>query len=73
MKQEDQLQEQYPYFEPVENKDELKKKYFYPEGKELKEAIFFYNHELKHFVFSNFYLAPIEVDGKVWPTTEHYY
>ncbi|CAG8667502.1 649_t:CDS:2, partial [Paraglomus brasilianum] len=24
-------------------------------------------------IFSNFYGAPIELDGKIWPTSEHYF
>ena len=35
--------------------------------------IHFYGRYLPYFEFSNFYKAEIKVDGKVYPTTEHYY
>ncbi len=27
----------------------------------------------EHYWLSNFYLIPVALDGKVWPSTEHYY
>lgn len=37
------------------------------------EKIGFYSSRGKHGCFSNFSRHPITVDGKVYPTTEHYY
>ena len=37
------------------------------------EPIKFYNLGDAYGEFSNFYHAEIEVDGKTWPTTEHYF
>jgi ribA/ribD-fused uncharacterized protein len=36
-------------------------------------AINFYGHKNPFGEFSNFYSAPIELDGYTWPTTEHYF
>ena len=33
----------------------------------------FYHHTDVFGEFSNFYSSPIELDGRVWPTIEHYY
>ena len=33
----------------------------------------FYNRDDPYYEFTNFYSAPIEVDRKTWPTTEHYF
>lgn len=34
----------------------------------------FYGSEYPAYRFlSNFYMAPFELDGKIWPSTEHYY
>ena len=33
----------------------------------------FYNRDEPYYAFTNFYPAPIVVDGKQWPTTEHYF
>ena len=33
----------------------------------------FYNRDDPYYEFTNFYLAPIDLDGKTWPTTEHYF
>lgn len=33
----------------------------------------FYRERELHGEFSNFFKAPIELDGKIWKTTEHYY
>ena len=35
--------------------------------------ILFYNRDDPYYEFTNFYLAPIDLDGKIWPTTEHYF
>ena len=36
-------------------------------------AIKFYSHKNEHGWGSNFYASPIELKGKTWPTTEHYF
>ena len=36
-------------------------------------TIYFYHRNQPFREFSNFYLAPIELDGHTWPTTEHYF
>ena len=33
----------------------------------------FYNRDEPYYEFTNFYAAPIVLDGKTWPTTEHYF
>ena len=33
----------------------------------------FYNRDDPYYEFTNFYSAPIELDKKTWPTTEHYF
>lgn len=33
----------------------------------------FYNRDEPYYGFTNFYPAPIDLDGKIWPTTEHYF
>lgn len=33
----------------------------------------FYNRGEPYYEFTNFYESPITLDGKVWPTTEHYF
>ena len=38
-----------------------------------KDEIKFYNRDEPYYEFTNFYYAPIEIDGKRWPTTEHYF
>ena len=35
--------------------------------------ILFYNRDEPYYEFTNFYAAPIVLDGKTWPTTEHYF
>lgn len=37
------------------------------------EDIFFWTRYSKHGYCSNFYWSPIEIGGKVYPTTEHYF
>lgn len=40
----------------------------------MAEEIRFYGkHYPEHVCFSNFYIAPFQLDGKNWETTEHYY
>lgn len=36
-------------------------------------AILFYNRDEPYYEFTNFYAAPIVLDSKTWPTTEHYF
>ncbi|TNV75277.1 hypothetical protein FGO68_gene17640 [Halteria grandinella] len=38
-----------------------------------KKKILFYRERDPYGFMSNFYKAPIEMDGKIWPTTEHYF
>ena len=33
----------------------------------------FYNRDEPYYEFTNFYPAPIDLDGSTWPTTEHYF
>ena len=33
----------------------------------------FYNRDEPYYEFTNFFQAPVLVDGKLWPTTEHYF
>ncbi|CAF2646036.1 unnamed protein product [Rotaria sp. Silwood2] len=35
--------------------------------------VYFYHRDKPFGEFSNFYSAPIELDGHIWPTTEHYF
>jgi len=35
--------------------------------------VYFYHQNKPFCEFSNFYSAPIELDGYTWPTTEHYF
>ena len=44
------------------------KRYFKNDG-----PIRFYNRDEPYYEFTNFYPAPVLVDGKLWPTTEHYF
>lgn len=37
------------------------------------KRIEFYQVKAEHGEFSNFARFPIEIDGKIWPTTEHYF
>jgi ribA/ribD-fused uncharacterized protein len=39
----------------------------------MTETINFYGRRMPYFEFSNFYRAPLTIDGKVWKTSEHYY
>ena len=39
----------------------------------MSEKIHFYRTDDEHGSFSNFAPHPIEVDGKLWPTSEHYF
>lgn len=33
----------------------------------------FYNRDAPYYEFTNFYPAEVDLDGQVWPTTEHYF
>ncbi|KAJ3043326.1 hypothetical protein HDV00_005329 [Rhizophlyctis rosea] len=35
--------------------------------------LFYRGNEIPYGIFSNFYRAPIDLDGQTWPTTEHYF
>ena len=37
------------------------------------KQILFYGKQDPFYQFSNFYSAPISIDSKIWPTTEHYF
>lgn len=39
----------------------------------MVKTIYFYSRRTAYHEFSNFYVRPITVDGKVWPSTEHYF
>lgn len=44
------------------------------EGRPSPKAIRFYSHTTGPYrAFSNFYPSPIDVDGRVWPTVEHFF
>ena len=38
-----------------------------------KSQVLFYKFNLPGGFMSNFFPASIQIDGKTWPTTEHYY
>jgi hypothetical protein len=38
-----------------------------------RQKIFFWSEKDKYGCFSNFFEGPFEIDGKMWPTTEHYF
>ena len=38
-----------------------------------RKKIFFWANEDQYGAFSNFWPGPYEIDGKSWPTTEHYF
>lgn len=40
---------------------------------EVPETILFYNKNQPYYEFTNFYEHPVHIDGKNWPTTEHYF
>src|SRR5579859_7857274 len=40
---------------------------------EQPPVIHFYSTRGEHGCFSNFYRSPIQLDGKTWPTSEHYF
>jgi len=39
----------------------------------MSETINFYGRRMPYFEFSNFYRSPIEINGRKWKTSEHYY
>ena len=51
------------------SKEEEKKE----ELEHFKSSIKFYRPNQKFGFMSNFYPSPIEVDGKTYPTSEHYF
>ncbi len=42
-------------------------------GPNKQNHIYFYDSDKPYYAFTNFYPAPVKIDGKIWPTTEHYY
>ena len=42
-------------------------------SKSSSKPIKFYNWDEPYYEFTNFYRAPVLIDGKKWPTTEHYF
>jgi ribA/ribD-fused uncharacterized protein len=40
---------------------------------DTQQIIYFYSTQGEHGCFSNFYRSPIKLDGKTWPTSEHYF
>ena len=49
------------------------KAFHLPKVFKRNEKIKFYNWNDPYYEFTNFYRIPIKIDGKVWPTTEHYF
>ncbi len=39
----------------------------------IPNALLFYQSGQPYYEFTNFYVSPITIDGRVWPTTEHYF
>ena len=39
----------------------------------VPDVILFYNKNEPWYEFTNFFCRPVAVDGKLWPTTEHYF
>src|SRR5579859_1012756 len=37
------------------------------------KQIFFWKEDNQYAVFSNFFPHPVTVDGRIWPTSEHYF
>ena len=44
-----------------------------PQTKSPKHSILFYRERDDFGFLSNFYKSPVFIDGKSWPTTEHYF
>ena len=42
-------------------------------SKTSSKAIKFYNRDEPYYEFTNFYRAPVDIDGQHWPSTEHYF
>ena len=38
-----------------------------------QETFNFYGDKAENGYLSNFYAAPVEIEGNIWPTTEHYF
>ena len=47
--------------------------YWYAKHDDRRGPIRFYNRDDQYYEFTNFYPAPICLDGKTWPTSEHYF
>lgn len=43
------------------------------EAKKKSDVINFYSSKSEYREFSNFFRAPIQIDGKTYPTNEHYF
>ncbi|RHZ61652.1 hypothetical protein Glove_346g138 [Diversispora epigaea] len=41
--------------------------------KEEDDIVNFYNRGEPYYEFTNFFMAPVDIDKKIWPTTEHYF
>lgn len=39
----------------------------------MRQKIFFWANRAEYGCFSNFWPGPYDIDGKSWPTTEHYF
>lgn len=44
-----------------------------PWGPNKAGYIYFYQSGQPYYEFTNFYASPINIDGKTWPTSEHYF
>ena len=44
-----------------------------PWGPNKPNHIYFYQNGQPYYDFTNFFVSPITIDGKVWPTSEHYF
>ena len=42
-------------------------------GEKIAKSIMFYRERDAYGYLSNFAKSPIDIDGKIWPTTEHYF
>lgn len=40
---------------------------------DIANALYFYKKSEPDYEFTNFYRAPVTLDGVIWPTNEHYY
>ena len=44
-----------------------------PSSGSTNRPVWFYNRDEPYYEFTNFFHSPIKIDGKSWPTTEHYF